>query len=180
MKRQADLSSRTPSDGIFPAFHAREDGSLTIFGLLIFVMMMLAGGIALDIMRSDARRTEVQSAIDRAALASASLDQERDSEEVVRDYLRASGLDEDSVQVTVTNTGFDRTVLIEGDVTVNSLFLDALGVPQLLQPASSKAREVRTDLELSLVLDISGSMSGNKIAALRTSAKDFVEMLDGA
>nr|WP_281494216.1 pilus assembly protein TadG-related protein [Jannaschia sp. S6380] len=161
-------------------FRTAEDGSLTIFGLFIFFIMMLAGGIALDIMRSEAERTELQYAVDRAVLAAAGLDQERESEAVVRDYLRAAGLDEDSVTVTATNTGSDRRVKVESDSKTASLFLDALGVDELVQPISTEAREVRTRLELSLVVDISGSMGGAKIERLRTAAKDFVaELLEG-
>ena len=42
------------------AFGKREDGSLTIFGLMVFMLMMVGGGIALDIMRSELKRSTAQ------------------------------------------------------------------------------------------------------------------------
>ena len=162
------------------AFGQREDGSLTIFGLMVFMLMMVGGGIALDIMRSELKRTELQYAVDRAALASAGLDQNRDAEAIVKDYIRAAGIDEESVEVTSTVQSDARTVEVTGSADVNSLFMDLLGVETLRQPVRSVALERRTELELSLVVDISGSMGGAKIETLRTAASDFVaELLRG-
>ena len=70
-----------------------EDGSLTIFGLMIFLLMLTAGGIALVIMRSEVDRTELQYAADRGTLAAAGLEQTRSAEEIVKDYIRAAGLE---------------------------------------------------------------------------------------
>lgn len=171
----------------FPArdaadFFRREDGSLTIFGLLVFILMMTAGGIALDIMRSEVRRTELQYAIDRAALAAASLKQTRSPEDIVRDYVRAAGLDTDNIQVTSSSsliTG-GRSVSVSTNSETESLFLNLLGVDTLLQPISAQSEESRSKVELSLVVDISGSMGGAKITTLRRAASEFVEeLLDG-
>ncbi|CTQ49999.1 TadE/TadG family protein [Jannaschia donghaensis] len=172
-----DTSTRRAPNWAVLDFYKREDGSLTIFGLMIFLLMMTAGGIALDIMRSEVKRTELQYAVDRASLAAAGLDQTRSAEEIVKDYVRAAGLDEDSIQVTTTQVGSDRRVSVSSNAETNSLFLDMLGYDTLVQPVSSEAREVRTELELSLVVDISGSMGGAKIESLHTAASDFVAQL---
>lgn len=170
---------RDPADAAAD-FGKDEDGSLTIFGLVILGLMMVGAGIALDIMRSEVERTEYQYAIDRAVLAAADVDQSRDGETVVRDYIRAAGLDPDKVTIESIQTGQSSNVSVTSDTEVNSLFMDLLGVPQLTQPVSSIAREDRTPVELSLVLDVSGSMGGAKIEALRTAASDFVgELLRG-
>lgn len=177
MTRMIDTSTRHAPTGALTEFGRREDGSLTIFGLLIFILMLTAGGIALDIMRSEVARTELQYAADRATLAAAGLNQTRTAEEIVKDYVRAAGLDEDSIDVVSVQNGQDRRVTISADSLTDSLFLDLLGINTLVQPISSEAREVRTELELSLVVDISGSMGGAKIETLRTAASDFVAEL---
>ena len=169
-----------PTDARRPALSAllrAEDGSLTIFGLMIFLLMLTAGGIALDIMRSEVDRTELQYAADRGTLAAAGLDQTRSAEEIVKDYVRAAGLDEDMVEVTSVQNGADRRVSVASQARTDSLFLDLLGVDTLVQPISAEAREVRTELELSLVVDVSGSMGGAKIETLRAAASDFVAKL---
>ncbi len=174
------LCRATAPAGAVARFRTAEDGSLTIFGLVIFVMMMAAGGIALDVMRSEVERTELQYAIDRGVLAAANLEQGRDPGAVVKDYLRAAGLDEDSVEVTSEASSLDRRVSVTAATHTKSLFLDMLGVDELVQPISTEAREVRTELELSLVVDISGSMDGSRIETLRSAASTFVAaLLDG-
>ena len=48
-------------------FKRDEEGSLLIFGLFAFVMMLLLAGVSLDLMRFEERRTRLQATIDRAA-----------------------------------------------------------------------------------------------------------------
>ncbi|WP_371154733.1 TadE/TadG family type IV pilus assembly protein [Jannaschia sp. 2305UL9-9] len=169
-----------PLHSAFRAFARNEDGALTIFGLLLLIMMMVAGGFALDMMRSEAHRAQVQYTIDRAVLAAAALDQEQDGTTVVRDYLSAAGIDPDSVRITSTDTGTAKTVSVTGISQVDSLFLGMVGQETLEFPVSSQAREEEVELEVSLVMDISGSMGGTKNRNLRTAASDFVaELLAG-
>ncbi|UWQ17496.1 TadE/TadG family type IV pilus assembly protein [Jannaschia sp. M317] len=158
-------------------FRRQEDGALTIFGLLLLIMMMVAGGFALDIMRSEVDRTNLQNAVDRAVLAAAALEQDRDPRTVVEDFLRASQVDVDDVQIVVSDTGSVRSVSAATTSEIDSLFLGMLGHETVLQPVSSEAREEETELELSLVVDISGSMGGTKITNLRSAATDFVTEL---
>ena len=66
-------------------FRKAEDGSLTLLALLLVVMMIMMGGLAVDIMRYEATRTTLQNTLDRATLASASLRQTLDPEAVVND-----------------------------------------------------------------------------------------------
>lgn len=140
-------------------------------------MMMVAGGFALDIMRSEVDRTNLQNAVDRAVLAAAALEQDRDPRTVVEDFLRASQVDVDDVQIVVSDTGSVRSVSAATTSEIDSLFLGMLGHETVLQPVSSEAREEETELELSLVVDISGSMGGTKITNLRSAATDFVTEL---
>ena len=69
-----------------------ERGSFIIFGIAVFMLMCLAGGIAVDTMRYETHRVHVQGTLDRAVLAAASLDQDLDPEEVVLDYFTKAGL----------------------------------------------------------------------------------------
>lgn len=160
-----------------PAFLRAEDGALTVFGLIIFVIMLFAGGLALDLMRSEADRTKLQYTIDRASLAAASLKQSRDGREVVKDYLRAAGLDEDSVIVNFTEDRRGRRISLESNARTNSLFASVLGMDQMVQPVVGQARDEDAQLEMSLVLDISGSMRGDKLVDLKREAKRFLSEL---
>jgi hypothetical protein len=44
----------------FSEFRSNEDGAMAIFVLFAFVMMLLFGGIAVDVMRFEMRRVALQ------------------------------------------------------------------------------------------------------------------------
>ena len=56
-------------------FRKDDRGSLVMFSLFIFLAMLMFGGIAVDLMLYENRRTHVQNSTDRAVLAAANLNQ---------------------------------------------------------------------------------------------------------
>ncbi|MFO6465565.1 pilus assembly protein TadG-related protein [Jannaschia sp. KMU-145] len=150
---------------------------MTIFGLFIFILMLVGGGIALDLMRAEVNRTELQYTVDRAVLAAGSLDNTRDGREIVQDYLRAAGYPEDAVRVISENNGFNSRIAVASEVETQSLFMNMLGVDTIITPVSSEAKEEQTEIEIALVLDRSGSMGGSKLTNLKTAANAFVTKL---
>ena len=83
-------------------FWAAQDGSLTILALCLFLLMVMMGGLAVDLMRYEQTRTTLQNTLDRATLASASLTQTLDPAEVVADYFTKAGMDKYLKGVTVS------------------------------------------------------------------------------
>ena len=173
-------------------FRRNEDGSLLIFSLFIFVLMILMGGMAVDLMRFETRRTSLQNTIDTAVLAAANLDQEIDSEVLVKDFFTKVGLDPDLVTVTPTpeyvggdgtpeNPGelIGRTVVANADLYVDTFFMHMIGIDELQSVSTGAALERVQNVEISLVVDISGSMRGSKLTALKSSAKNFFEAVIG-
>jgi len=59
-------------------FLCDENGTVTIFALMMFILMLAAGGIAIDVMRYETQRTQLQYTLDRAVLAAAALNQQED------------------------------------------------------------------------------------------------------
>ena len=187
MAHPPHLARRTGPRAALGAFGRDERGVITIVAMFFFVMMVLASGVAIDFMRVETERTRLQYTLDRGVLAAASLRQEADPATVVEDYLRAEGLNHHSVEVTPEDDGSGtyRRVAARSTGTIDSLFLHMLGVDRLTVPASSEAEERTQKIELSLVLDVSGSMndpsgdgSETRIEALRRAARNFVsEML---
>ncbi|MGL4321636.1 MAG: hypothetical protein ACRCS3_12300, partial [Paracoccaceae bacterium] len=57
----------------------------------------------------------------------------------------------------------------------NDVFAPMIGFNTFPVPAASAARQSISDIEIVLVLDVSGSMSGAKIANLKTAASNFVD-----
>ena len=161
-------------------FTKDEGGSLIVFALVLFMLMAMMGGVAQDVMKREARQTALMNTLDRATLAAAALSQDLDPESVVRDYVDKSGLGIDLEEIDVVQSVNGRSVAARGVVDSNPLFLHLIGIDRFDAIGASAAEQRITNVEIVLVLDVSGSMSGAKIANLRTAASEFVEtVLDG-
>lgn len=165
-------------------FRRGEDGSLLIFSLFILVAMLMIAGMAVDLMNTETQRARLQGTLDRAVLAGASRDQSLDNEAVVRDYFKKAGLDAYLSSVDVTKDPTGTTVEASAYMEVKTYFMNLLGITTLSAPASGTAEERLSDVEISLILDISGSMasrsssSGNtKLYDLQQAANEFVELM---
>lgn len=167
-------------------FLRREDGSFIIFGLIVFVLILMAGGLGVDLMRYEAHRARLQATLDRAVLAAGSMDQPLEPREVVLDYFARANLSEfiDPEDIKVVDTAFLRSVQAEARMEIPSLFMNFMGINELTAPASASAMQLASQTEISLVLDVSGSMgwaaSGTtktRIEVLEEAAEDFVNLL---
>jgi Flp pilus assembly protein TadG len=165
------------------AFGQDENGSVIIMTILLLVTMLILGGMAVDFMRYEARRATLQSVSDRAVLAAASLNQTLDSRDVVEDYFTKAGFADALVGTpVVVDNGNSRTVTVRSALDVNTFYLRLAGMDRLTAPARSSATEGVGKVEISLVLDISGSMRfSNRFTNMQAAAIAFAEeVLDPA
>lgn len=177
MTQCASTQSRAKRPSRLRAFHRDESGSLIVFTLILFVLMAMMGGIAVDLMRYEATRVQLQQTLDRATLAAASLDQTLDAEDVVADYFAKAGLSDKLKSVSVDEGVNYRTVTADAKAVSENFFMQMMGIDSIDAPAASIAEQRITNVEIALVLDISGSMynTPSRIANLKVAAKDFVD-----
>jgi len=154
-------------------FRKDEGGTMLAFGLSIFVMMLWAGGMAVDFMRFEHDRARMQYTLDRAALAAASLNQPLNCEAVAQDYFAKAGLDSTKVLVNGDCNELSKIVKISAETEVKSLFLNMLGIKSMTAGGTSTASESVQDVEISLVLDISGSMGWDAAGGISTKLDDL-------
>jgi Flp pilus assembly protein TadG len=153
-----------------------EEGSMVIFAMFIFLAMLIVGGMSVDLMRFETNRARLQATLDRAVLAAADLDQTLSPRAVVEDYFRKAQLFDQLTSISVTETFNSRTVGATAGVTLNTFFMDMVGVRTLNAGGASTARENVNDIEIVLVLDVSGSMlANNRLVNLKSAARDFVQ-----
>ncbi|MCV3272603.1 TadE/TadG family type IV pilus assembly protein [Roseobacter sinensis] len=177
------ISPETPQDletrpRCLSDFARNEDGVVTIFSVFIMLMMLMVAGIGVDLMQNEMRRTALQNTVDRAVLAAADLDQTRPPAEVVEDYFDKTGLREYLTAVNPDQGLNYRTVTAQAFMRTNTQFMALLGVDSLPVPAFSQAIEDVPNVEISLVLDISGSMRfSDRMDNLRPAAKDFIDIV---
>lgn len=169
-------------------FAKDEDGGVfTIFVLVGFLIILATTGIGVDLMHYERDRANLQSTLDRAVLAAADLDQKLPPKQVVEAYLEKAGLQGKLTgdPVVVEGNG-SRSVTATAQTVVNTHFMRLSGYPTLTAKATSTAEESVGAVEISLVLDMSHSMSSSsaeagksKIQVLREATKKFVKaMLD--
>lgn len=156
-------------------FRRDEKGSLTVLALCLFLLMVMLGGVAVDLMRYEKIRTTLQNTLDRCTLMAAGMKQQLDPESVVRDCVDKAGLASELKNVVVTQSGTNRSVKSTGLAGTDPLFLHLVGIDKLDAAGGATAEQGVNNIELSLVLDVSGSMVGTKIASLKTAANEFVD-----
>lgn len=181
------------------AFRRSEDGSMIVLFLFFIMIMMPLVGITVVMNRVELLRVQMQNTMDRAVLAAADIDQTLIPSDVVMDYFTKAGLDQfvDAADIIVTPSDsvlaarIGRNVSVCGRGVITSNITDlksgrradgsvwanyAQNFHDFAFNTCSAAEEVKTDIEVILVLDVSGSMEGNsKLTNLKTAAKEFVE-----
>ncbi len=175
-------------------FGSNEAGSMTTLSLFLFVLMLLIGGMAVDLMRFETKRATLQNTIDSGVLAAADLDQRLDADAVVRSYFEKAGFDPDLVNVIDNPSYVAGTELVGREVRatipleMNTIFMHMIGIDELRTTGTGSAIETIQNVEISLVLDISGSMrfpasgnttptdpdAANRINDLRKAVKEFI------
>lgn len=178
---------RTQAKTLARAFGRDEEGSFLIFSLFLFIGILIIGGMAVDLMRFETERVEMQNTIDSAVLAAADIEQTIEAETLIKEFAEKSGIDPDLITVPepevvmagadpdngVAGTLVGRTVKARGDLDVATYFMKLMGIDELRSASAATANEGVQNVEISLVVDISGSMDGTKMTTLKTEAKKF-------
>ncbi|MBD3625541.1 MAG: Tad domain-containing protein [Rhodobacteraceae bacterium] len=161
------------------AYRQDEEGSVIAFVVILFLLMVVASGMAVDFMRHETARADLQNALDRGVLAAAALKQTYIEEkiasdpnltddadtlnaqyaELVKAYMMSRSFPaEPNVTVDVQPSFNGKTIVADADYELNTFFLRIAGMNRMKVPARAAATQVIHNLEISLVLDISGSM----------------------
>lgn len=161
-----------------------QQGNVAVISALMLLPMLVLAGGATDIARYEAHRAQLQDGVDRAVLAAASLTQQNSIETTASEYLKSVGFIDD------VELDFDydvalnaRAVTITATYTMATAFLPLIGIDTIPIVAVASAAERRPNLEISLMLDMSGSMldsSPSRISLLRPAAKQFIDAMINA
>lgn len=172
-------------------FNTDESGSITAFTILSFLLMVVSAGMAVDFMRHETHRVELQDALDRGVLAAASITQTKPATETIRSYMKSANFVDQNYVLSVQEVNtpqvnpYYRKVSATASFDMRTFFLKIIGINTLAVVAKGGAEEKQLDIEISLVLDISTSMSientggtsEKRIELLRRSASEFVDLV---
>lgn len=167
-------------------FRRDSRGTTAIIFALALLPLVVLMGVAIDLQRSSDAKATIQSAIDSASLAAAkelqdSTKTDADIEAVGADFFNTAILNaQGDVSCTAPDVLIDRvddTVTVEADCTLPTTFAGLMNKTSVAIGASSSSKAELTKLDLGLMLDVSGSMSGQKLTDLKTAAKDAIDIL---
>ncbi|MDQ2089452.1 TadE/TadG family type IV pilus assembly protein [Marimonas arenosa] len=163
--------------GKLRTFRRDESGVMIAYSVVFFLIMLIIGGIGVDFMHYEMKRTRLQNTLDRAVLAAADMQQPLDPAAVVEDYLAKAGLNATLTAAPTVNAGLNyRDVTAGATLIVPTQFIHMLGFDSLVAPALAQAEEKIEAVEIALVLDISGSMgSNNRLVNLKPAAREFID-----
>ncbi len=152
----------------------------------MIVILIVIGGAAVDYARAVSTRTTLANAIDSATLAAAKAlsAQPLSDGEVTRiveeqfaanagDFYRDIDFKIDTVDVNEVQG----LITVDASAEVPTFFVKLANINKLDVSNISQAKYSRYNVELALVLDITGSMDGQKIVDLKDAAKTLVDIL---
>jgi Flp pilus assembly protein TadG len=177
---RSKLRDTTRAGDYAERFFKEEEGTVTVLAFAIFVMFLIMGGIGIDTMRQEMARASLQATLDRAVLAGATAVNNAAARAVIEDYFAKSGQSDylaaqeaGDIDIRLNSS----KVTARASQTLDTYLMRLSGVDTLTSSGNSTAEVTIPKLEIAMALDVSGSMMGARIDALRPAAKNFVDSI---
>lgn len=167
----------------FKRFSACRRGNVAMMTTLVAVPLIALMGGAVDIMRMNQTKAEIQGAIDAGVLALSEIGNDNDPETTIRQFIEANltgsriSVDDIDLDVTVTKYINYKEVEVDASYKLGTYFLGVMGMKDMPIGIRSAGLQSYRDVEIAVVLDISLSMDGDKFTNLKTAAEDFVNSI---
>ncbi|PIW32023.1 MAG: pilus assembly protein TadG [Rhodobacterales bacterium CG15_BIG_FIL_POST_REV_8_21_14_020_59_13] len=164
------------------AFIRDTRGNVAMLFSLMLVPIVVMGGGAVDFNQAMNARARLAESLDAAALAVGSSPRllPQDAVSLAQAIVAANYPAYEIGNLGPVNVEIDDTnniVILSGTSRVQTAFLGLIGIDHLTVNWETEVRRARTALELVMVLDNTGSMSGSKISALREAALMLTDIL---
>ncbi len=169
------------------SFRDDQDGSIAItLALSVIVLVGLVGG-AIDFGRAYSARERAQQTADAAVLAAARVWQIENDLEAAKarglgfyDANKPTDLAASVGQFAIDEV--KNTITMHVQATVTTPFLSVVGMRTVTANIDAQAQLARgltanRNLEVSMMLDVTGSMAGNKLTALKAAANELVDIV---
>jgi len=154
-------------------------GVVSIIFALSLTAILASAGVATDLALAYNAKSRLMSALDKAALAvGSSTGTEAELQERMQNFFDANYPENklgSPYNVTLTLT--EDTIDVSASTQVNTLFLKLFGKDTLDIHSDTRVIRELAGVEAVLVLDTTGSMAGTNIAALKTAATNFIDIM---
>ena len=167
---------------MFNKFIRNTSGNIAMMFGLLTVPLIAATGAAIDYSRAYEQRMVVQDALDAAALAANRMIGNATEAEIIAEAqaffaANIAGRLDTTPTIEVQVDTANGIIIINTDLGVPTNFLGIIGIDDINFDLMARTVTGGRDLEVALVLDITGSMAGQKIIDLRAAATSLVNMV---
>jgi len=164
---------------ILHRFAGNDRGNVAMLFALSCLAIFPLVGFAIDLSRVMVEKHKLQQATDAAALAAAhdafmSVDQRVSVVEAHLNHLEQDLGREITYELTQDAEG---RISLVTHIVVNTTIAKIMGRDDVAVSVRSDALEGGADIEVAMILDITGSMSGNRIIALKEASEDLVNIV---
>lgn len=167
--------------GSIRKFGKNRRGAFAMQFALMAVPLCICTGLAIDGGRAFLARFELASAVDAAALAVGSQPEEATDDSlnaVARKFVEMNfkTQHDDPIALELVEIGGeDEALMLRGSVQINTFFMPLIGQPYVTVNAESEVRRGGANVEVTLALDVTGSMNSTRIAGLRSASKILID-----
>jgi len=162
------------------AFWKDRRGNVAMMFGLAAIPFFAFGGLAVDYSRAMMVKNRLGTALDATALAIAGQAGQTQAQLIAsaNAYFKANYPDSElgtpsALQITFA----DRQITVSATATVDTLIMGLIGYDTMSVAATAEVKKSSNSLEISMVVDITGSMGGSRIVDLRAAAADLVDIV---
>ncbi len=161
------------------AFLRNRAGVAALLFALMAPVFITSAGIVVDLAQAYNTKTRLGNALDKAALAAGTMSgTQTEIEANVLRFIEANYPDDRvgtafGVLVTIDES----KIVVEASATVDTAFMRIFGYDTIQVVEVTEVIRELAGVEVALVLDVTGSMAGSNIAALRTASHSFLNIM---
>lgn len=163
-------------------FRSDQRGNFTTIAAATILPLLLTIGAAVDYSEASMVRSQLQNAVDAATLAATRAATEGTTNEnklskIADKSLEANFPDAKDLKSSLSYNPDSNVVRVTATASSRTAFMKLVHIETIEVSADAEAVASGIEAEVSMVLDVTGSMYGSKIISLRTAATSLVDIL---
>lgn len=166
----------------FLSFLRGRHGSLLTWAAFLMVPLLSFVGIGSDAARGYLVRARLSQALDAAALAAGRAGTDYTKAQTMAQTLFKANFPDGYMGAVLAgpNISFDtvaQKVNVSASAALQTYFVHLIGIDTFTVSANSEVTASGINLEVSLVIDVTGSMAGQKITDLKAASKNLIDIV---
>jgi Flp pilus assembly protein TadG len=150
---------------------------------LALTSLISATGASVDYARAQMVQTKLADTLDAAGLAAGATLSSQEPTEVAQNYFDVNFpqgyMDAQLAPLSVQENSTHTQLTLSASATIPTVFMGIVGIDTMNVDATSEITRKTGGLELTLVLDNTGSMAGSKLTSLKSASSELVNILFG-